>query len=378
MGPGVSVNGRKAKARYVRVAKAGSVKDWNRIAAKLPSRSNKDCRKRWVNTLSGSLKKGTWDEDEDERLIAAVHLHGQKWTLVANESCPITLIPGTVAAECAKRWQHNLDPKLDHRGWTEAEDELLLESVKKYGREWKLIQELSYNTRSRNNLKNRYSILTRRRDSLSTQGAARRQANSPLASPGSRGDYTPGKGSDSDGDYGMASGGAPVQGLEAGDYAQDPAYIWGSGTIDDNWFNSTHIGPDPTLDAMSPDSASAAAFSSICDPGMGDVENTELLYDSGGIASATAQQSPWEDMETNEVALYRDFLDLHTPPGTDINTSITRQNQGSVITGPNETFGETPKRRVSLVVDECDWTTLSYLLDVTKPLQGKVKLEVSL
>lgn len=56
----------------------GQIKDWSRIAAKLPGRTNKDCRKRWVNKVCGSLKKGAWEEDEDQRLRNAVCLHGQK------------------------------------------------------------------------------------------------------------------------------------------------------------------------------------------------------------------------------------------------------------------------------------------------------------
>lgn len=54
------------------------IKDWNRIAAKLPERTNKDCRKRWVNKVCGSLKKGPWEADEDQRLRNAVGLHGEK------------------------------------------------------------------------------------------------------------------------------------------------------------------------------------------------------------------------------------------------------------------------------------------------------------
>jgi hypothetical protein len=62
----------------MRAAMVGEVKDWNRIASQLPGRTNKDCRKRWVNKVRGSLKKGSWDEDEDERLSRAVKIHGQR------------------------------------------------------------------------------------------------------------------------------------------------------------------------------------------------------------------------------------------------------------------------------------------------------------
>ena len=37
----------------------------------------------------------------------------------------------------------------------DVQDELLLESVERYGREWRKIQEKHYSTRSANDLKNR-------------------------------------------------------------------------------------------------------------------------------------------------------------------------------------------------------------------------------
>lgn len=41
------------------------------------------------------------------------------------------------------------------------QEELLLQLVEQHGREWKRIQEVNYPTRSRNQLKNKYTILTR-------------------------------------------------------------------------------------------------------------------------------------------------------------------------------------------------------------------------
>ncbi|KAH9894574.1 hypothetical protein F4778DRAFT_747487 [Xylariomycetidae sp. FL2044] len=34
---------------------AGEIKDWSRVAAKIPGRTNKDCRKRWVNKVCGGM-----------------------------------------------------------------------------------------------------------------------------------------------------------------------------------------------------------------------------------------------------------------------------------------------------------------------------------
>ncbi|KAH6635417.1 hypothetical protein B0J18DRAFT_418744 [Chaetomium sp. MPI-SDFR-AT-0129] len=135
---------------------SGQVKDWTRVAAKLPGRTNKDCRKRWVNKVCGNLKKGAWDDDEDRRLRDAVDEYGQRWTLVAS------MVGSRSSDQCAKRWQHRLDPRLEHEDWTPDEDELLLEDVQSYGREWKFIQEQDFPARSPNDLKNRFVTLTRR------------------------------------------------------------------------------------------------------------------------------------------------------------------------------------------------------------------------
>ena len=60
----------------------GSRKDWNRIAAKLVGRTNKDCRKRWLK-VHKTLQRGPWDGTEDARLRQGVQLYGFRWTKVA-------------------------------------------------------------------------------------------------------------------------------------------------------------------------------------------------------------------------------------------------------------------------------------------------------
>ncbi|KAK0702424.1 hypothetical protein B0T21DRAFT_112094 [Apiosordaria backusii] len=134
----------------------GNVRDWHRIATKLPGRTNKDCRKRWVNKVCGGLKKGLWDPEEDRRLQSAVEKHGLRWPLIAAE------VGYRSPDQCAKRWQYGLDPRLKHREWTPDEDKLLLSLVQERGREWKAIQHNHYPSRSRIDLKNRYTILMRR------------------------------------------------------------------------------------------------------------------------------------------------------------------------------------------------------------------------
>jgi RecB family exonuclease len=55
----------------------GQLKQWNLVAAELPGRTNKDCRKRWAK-LDNNVKKGAWSTSEDEKLHAAVQELGCK------------------------------------------------------------------------------------------------------------------------------------------------------------------------------------------------------------------------------------------------------------------------------------------------------------
>ncbi|KAJ8117214.1 hypothetical protein OPT61_g1545 [Boeremia exigua] len=134
----------------------GESRDWCQIALALPGRSNKDCRKRWHNSVTDGLKKGQWSKSEDQLLTRGVHRYGYQWTKVA------TCVSSRSADQCAKRWQQSLDPRLDRSEWRENEDVALLTAVESLGRHWKDIQEQYLPHRSKNCVKNRYSVLARR------------------------------------------------------------------------------------------------------------------------------------------------------------------------------------------------------------------------
>ncbi|KAF2279219.1 uncharacterized protein EI97DRAFT_169574 [Westerdykella ornata] len=172
----------------------GEVKDWCRIAAKLPGRTNKDCRKRWLNSVAGGLKKGQWSKSEDIQLARGVEQYGQRWTVSRTlhgeaqshfiDTDEIQLVAELVgsrsADQCAKRWQQSLDPELDRSEWRESEDQLLIEAVQRLGRHWKDIQERHFRGRSKNCIKNRYTVIMRR------------YQNAGITLPGSTGGSEPG------------------------------------------------------------------------------------------------------------------------------------------------------------------------------------------
>ncbi|KZM27975.1 chromatin binding [Ascochyta rabiei] len=134
----------------------GGGKDWCRVASALPGRTNKDCRKRWHNSVAEGLNKGQWSRPEDQLLLNGVHQYGSQWTKVA------TCVSSRSADQCAKRWQQSLDPRLDRSEWREDEDLVLITAVNRLGRHWKDIQQQHLPYRSKNCVKNRYSVLSRR------------------------------------------------------------------------------------------------------------------------------------------------------------------------------------------------------------------------
>lgn len=81
----------------------------------MPRRTNKDCRRRWWNCLANSHIRGSWAEEEDERLIAAVQKYGTNWSQVANE------VGSRNSDQCSSHWNQVLNPNINYCDWTEDE-----------------------------------------------------------------------------------------------------------------------------------------------------------------------------------------------------------------------------------------------------------------
>ncbi|KAK8569396.1 hypothetical protein V6N13_046455 [Hibiscus sabdariffa] len=57
--------------------------NWNAIAEKLQGRSGKSCRLRWFNQLDPRINRSPFTEEEEERLLAAHRIHGNRWAAIA-------------------------------------------------------------------------------------------------------------------------------------------------------------------------------------------------------------------------------------------------------------------------------------------------------
>jgi hypothetical protein len=126
------------ESKLMNAVKTHGGKNWIAIAALIPSRTNKQCNKRWHDALDPSIDRsnertGRWTGGEDSKLLEAVQTYGGKnWNAIA------ALMPGRTKIQCNKRWHDSLDPSINRANertgkWTAVEDSKLMNAVKTHG-----------------------------------------------------------------------------------------------------------------------------------------------------------------------------------------------------------------------------------------------------
>ncbi|CAF1859133.1 BnaC04g32490D [Brassica napus] len=133
---------------------------------------NKKVATKSKTSTEGNFNTGGWDQSEDINLRKLVELYGTKsWKRIAN------MLGTRIGKQCRERWYNHLRHGIKKNAWTEKEDQILVEAHKVFGNKWAKIA-LNLCGRTENAIKNRWNA-TKRRMHLMRMKKRDKDANPP-------------------------------------------------------------------------------------------------------------------------------------------------------------------------------------------------------
>ena len=107
-------------------------KKWKIVASFLPGHSSIQCSARFKRIQLG-IKKGSWNKEEDKKLLELYNKYGKNWAKISKEMRTRT------GKQIRDRFLNSLDKGINKSKFTKDEDEEIIKLYKIYGNSWCII-----------------------------------------------------------------------------------------------------------------------------------------------------------------------------------------------------------------------------------------------
>jgi hypothetical protein len=114
--------------------------DFSKVQSQVHGRDSVQCRTRWQYALKPGLRKGTWSKSEDDklRLLVKEQMTAKNTKEVTLVDWPVIAeqISGRSVKQVRERYLRNLDPTLKKGHWEQWEDDFILQQQREFGNSW--------------------------------------------------------------------------------------------------------------------------------------------------------------------------------------------------------------------------------------------------
>lgn len=104
-------------------------KNWVFLSSFLPGRNAIQCSGRYTRIKPG-IKKGSWTPEEDKKVLELVQKNGKKWTEISKQ------MPSRTGKQIRDRYINSLEPSINKSRFTDEEDHKIISLLRKYGKVW--------------------------------------------------------------------------------------------------------------------------------------------------------------------------------------------------------------------------------------------------
>ncbi|CAD8075235.1 unnamed protein product [Paramecium primaurelia] len=129
--------------------------DWKKIIKHLKGRNISQCSQKFRKLQDQDKRtKRKWSTEEDKILLESFEQYGRQWIKIAEK------LPGRTSKQVRDRYVNQINPIINHKEWNEEEDKIIMKEFQQNGPHWAQIAK-QLDNRSENQVKNRfyYTIL---------------------------------------------------------------------------------------------------------------------------------------------------------------------------------------------------------------------------